>query len=280
MKVHKTIKALRQHINKTKLRGGKVGFVPTMGFLHEGHLSLIKKARKDSDCVVVSIFVNPTQFGPKEDYKRYPRNIKKDLALCKRSKVDIVFVPDQDIIYPEGFSTYVNVEGLTEVLCGVFRPGHFRGVTTVVMKLLNIVCPDIMYLGQKDAQQAIVLKRMVRDLDVPVKIKVAPTVRERDGLAISSRNVYLTPEERVKAVFLHRSLKLAKGLYDSGEMRANIIISRMRGLLLGAGGVKIDYISVVDSETLTGVREISGKTLIAVAVRVGKTRLIDNIVLN
>jgi pantoate--beta-alanine ligase len=280
MKVYKTIRTLRKDIDKAGLKSGIVGFVPTMGFLHEGHMSLIRKARKDSGCVAVSIFVNPAQFGPKEDFKKYPVDLKKDLALCKRSGVDMVFIPDPVVMYPKGFSTYVNVEGLTEGLCGAFRPGHFRGVATVVMKFLNIVRPDIMYLGQKDAQQAIVLKKMVKDLDMPVKIKVLPTVRERDGLAMSSRNAYLTPGERVKAVSLYKSLRLAKSLYDGGEERANIIISRMRGLLFKTSGVKIDYISVVDSETLTNVRKISGKALVAIAARIGKTRLIDNIILN
>lgn len=280
MKVYKSIKALRRDIKKLRLRGKIAGFVPTMGFLHEGHLSLIRKARKDSDCVVVSIFVNPAQFGPKEDFKKYPRDIKKDLALCKCSGVDMVFVPDSSIMYPKDFSAHVNVEGLTEGLCGASRPGHFRGVATVVAKLLNIICPDIMYLGQKDAQQAIVLKKMVKDLDMPVKIKVMPTVREKDGLAMSSRNMYLSPDERIKAVSVYKSLRLAGDLYINGEKKAKTIISRMRRLLLKSRGIKVEYIAIVDSENLAALKKISGKTLVAVAVRVGKARLIDNIILN
>lgn len=280
MKVYKNKELLRRDIERLKRRGDIVGLVPTMGFLHKGHLSLIKRARRDSDCVVVSIFVNPTQFGPKEDFKDYPRDLKKDLTVCKRSGVDMVFVPGVRSMYPEGFSTYVNVEGLTEGLCGAKRPGHFRGVTTVVAKLFNIVSPDIAYFGQKDAQQVIVIKRMVEDLDMPVKIRVMPIVREKDGLAMSSRNIYLGRDSRKQAVSLYKSLRMARGLYKKGERDSKKIISRMRNLILREKDAEIDYIAIVDPETLMDVKKISGKTLVALAVRIGKTRLIDNVILN
>lgn len=280
MKVFKGIKALRREIDWLKRRGRSIGFVPTMGFLHEGHLSLIKKAIKDSDYVVVSIFVNPTQFGPGEDFKRYPRNLRRDLMLCRENRVNMVFAPDSRSMYPENFSTYVNTEGLVEGLCGASRPGHFRGVATVVTKLFNIVTPDIAYFGQKDAQQAIVIERIVRDLDMPVKIRVMPTVREKDGLAMSSRNAYLNPDERIQALSLYKSLRLARDLYKSGERDPKKIIARMRRLILGQKDASIDYISMVDPGDLTDVKKISGETLVAIAVRIGKTRLIDNIILN
>ncbi|MBU0759739.1 MAG: pantoate--beta-alanine ligase [Candidatus Omnitrophica bacterium] len=280
MKVYRDIRLLRREIGRLKRKGKTVGFVPTMGFLHEGHLSLVRRARKDSDCVVVSIFVNPVQFGPNEDFKEYPRELKKDLALCKRCGVDMVFVPGVRSMYPEGFSTYLNVEGLTEGLCGAKRPRHFRGVTTVVAKLFNIVSPDIAYFGQKDAQQAIVIKRMVKDLALPVKIKVMPIVREKDDLAMSSRNTYLDRDSRKQAASLHKSLKAARELYKKGEKDSKKIISRMRNLILAEKDAEIDYIVIVDPETLMDVKKISGKTLVALAVRIGKTRLIDNVILN
>src|SRR3990167_7822935 len=199
MKVYKGISELRNTIASIKKNSRLIGFIPTMGYLHEGHVSLIRKARLDTDCVVVSIFVNPIQFGPKEDFKRYPRDLDRDLKLCKANAVDIVFAHEAESIFPEDFLTYVNVEGLSDVLCGSSRPGHFKGVTTIVAKLFNIVRPNIAYFGQKDAQQAVVIEKMVKDLNMPLRIRVMPTVRERDGLAMSSRNVYLKPEERKKA---------------------------------------------------------------------------------
>lgn len=280
MKVYRSIGPLRKEINALKNKGRTIAFVPTMGYLHEGHLSLVRRARKDSDCVVVSIFVNPVQFGPNEDFKEYPRDLKKDLALCRRSGVDMVFVPGARSMYPERFSAYVNVEGLTEGLCGAKRQGHFRGVTTVVTKLFNIVSPDIAYFGQKDAQQAIVIKRMVKDLDMPVKIRVMPIVREKDGLAMSSRNTYLDRDSRKQAVSLYKSLRMARELYKKGERDSKKIISRMRNLILAQKDAEIDYIVIVDPETLMDVKKISGKTLVALAVRIGKTRLIDNVILN
>lgn len=278
MKVYRQIRQLKDGIDRIK-RNKLIGFVPTMGYLHEGHLSLIRKARVDTDCVVVSIFVNPIQFGPKEDFKRYPRDLDRDLKLCRTNGVDIVFTPESKSMFPEDFLTYVNVEGLSDVLCGSSRPGHFKGVATVVAKLFNIVKPNTAYFGQKDAQQAVVVERMVKDLNMPLKIKVMPTVREKDGLAMSSRNSYLKPEERKKARSLYKSLKLAEELYKKGERNPEIIITKMRSLILRHIGANIDYISIVDIKTLKGIDRISGDALVAVAAWAGKTRLIDNVVL-
>ena len=279
MKVYKGISELRNTIASIKKNSRLIGFIPTMGYLHEGHVSLIRKARLDTDCVVVSIFVNPIQFGPKEDFKRYPRDLDRDLKLCKANAVDIVFAPEAESIFPEDFLTYVNVEGLSDVLCGSSRPGHFKGVTTIVAKLFNIVKPDIAYFGQKDAQQAVAVGRMVKDLNMPLRIRVMPTVREKDGLAMSSRNIYLKPEERKEALSLYKSLKLAEELYKKGERNPEAIISKMRNLILRHRDLNIDYISIVDINTLKTIDRISGKALVAVAAWVGKTRLIDNVVL-
>ena len=264
-------------INNFRLRNKNIGFVPTMGALHEGHLSLIRQARKDNDIIAVSIFVNPKQFGQREDLKKYPRPFKKDLALCRREKVDFVFLPKKEDIYPQGFSTYVDVEGSSDCLCGKSRPGHFRGVTTVVTKLLNIAQPDILYLGQKDAQQAAIIRRMVLDLNIPVKIKVMPTVREKDGLALSSRNMYLSKNEKKDALVLSQALNLAKILIANGAQDTQRIITRMRGLIRKRKSAKIDYIEIVDSGSLKPVKKITGNCLVALAVYIGKTRLIDNL---
>jgi pantoate--beta-alanine ligase len=260
-------------------RGKKsIGFVPTMGALHPGHLSLIKQARKENNTVVVSIFVNPAQFGPKEDLKKYPRPLKNDLELCRKAGVDLVFFPDHKIMYPEGFSTFVNVEELSSLLCGVTRPGHFRGVTTIVAKLLNIISPDVLYLGQKDAQQAIIISRMVKDLNFPVKIKVMPTIREKDGLALSSRNAYLNKNQRSEASVLFKALGLAKCLLDHGQRDAGRIISRMKQLIGKKKQTKIDYVAIVDLEKLEAIKKIRQSCLIALAVKIGNRRLIDNLV--
>ncbi|MDP6686226.1 MAG: pantoate--beta-alanine ligase [Candidatus Omnitrophota bacterium] len=280
MRVYKSKDELVRRIDKIKKDRNTIGFVPTMGSLHEGHLKLIRKARKDTDCCVVSIFVNPAQFGPKEDLKKYPRNLKRDLALCKKEKVDIVFAPPKEAMYRRGYSTHVDVEGLTKGLCGASRPGHFMGVTTVVTKLFNIIRPDASYFGQKDAQQAIVIKKMVKDLFMPTRIKIVPIVREKDGLAMSSRNVYLSNEERRKARSLYRSLRIAKDLCRNGERFSSKIIKRVRQTVNKEKGVKIDYISIVDLEDLTKVNRVSKKALLALAVKIGRTRLIDNIILN
>jgi len=265
-----------------KISGNKksIGFVPTMGDLHPGHLSLIKQALQENDLVVVSIFVNPAQFGPKEDFRKYPRPLKHDLALCRASGVDFVFLPDNKIIYPWGYSTFVDVEGLSSLLCGSRRIGHFRGVTTVMAKLLNIVGPCVLYLGQKDAQQAIVIKRMAEDLNMSVEIKVMPIVREKDGLAMSSRNVYLNRKERSQAQSIYKALKSAKELFDEGERDSKKIINKIKRIIDNQLDAKIDYASIVDAKDLRDIKKISRQALAAVAVKVGKTRLIDNIVLN
>lgn len=266
--------------NKYKLQGKSIGFVPTMGALHEGHLSLIRKARKENDLVVVSIFVNPTQFGPREDFKKYPRDLKRDTDLCKKEGVDIIFYPDTAEIYPANYKTYCLVTDLSDVLCGLSRPGHFKGVATVVTKLFNLVQPDIAYFGQKDAQQAIIIKRLVRDLNMSLEIKVMPTVREKVGLALSSRNIYLNEQERKDAIVLSESLALAKGLIKKRLKDADKIIKRMRQFIQKKNTAKIDYISIVDLDNLKPVKKISNKCLIALAVWIGKTRLIDNIVID
>jgi pantoate--beta-alanine ligase len=268
---------LSKILAEKKRQGKAIGFVPTMGALHEGHLSLIRAARRENDIVAVSIFVNPRQFGPKEDFKKYPRPLSRDLALCRQEKVDFVFCPGVSDIYPKDFSTYVNVEGLSETLCAKFRPGHFCGVATVVAKLLNIIQPDILYLGAKDAQQAAIIKRMITDLNISVKLKVMPTVREADGLALSSRNIYLKRNERQDALVLSQALNLAKILIKNGARDSARIISRMRQLIQKKKSAKIDYIEIVDPHSLQRIKKISGNFLVVLAVWFGKTRLIDNI---
>ncbi len=263
-------------------RQGKViGFVPTMGALHEGHLSLIRIARERADVVVVSIFVNPTQFGPGEDYERYPRDLEGDLAKCEAEGVDVVFAPEVGDMYPEGFSTFVEVQGLTEELCGKYRPGHFRGVATVVAKLFNIVKPHFAVFGLKDAQQYFVIKRMVRDLNFDIEIVPGQTVREPDGLAMSSRNAYLTPEERRQAPVLYRSLLLARDLIlKEGVRDPEQVKEAMRQFIEREAPLgRIQYIEIVDTDRIKPVKEIKGEVLIALAVFFGKARLIDNIIL-
>ncbi|MDD4879785.1 MAG: pantoate--beta-alanine ligase [Candidatus Omnitrophica bacterium] len=276
MKIIHSINKLQKELRRGRKKGLPVGFVPTMGFLHEGHLSLIRRARKENKVIVVSIFVNPAQFGPNEDYKKYPRDLRKDAALCKKEGVDYIFYPAVKAMYPEGYSTYVKVEGLTENLCGKYRPAHFRGVTTVVSKLFNIVRPDTAYFGQKDAQQAIVIRRMAEDLNMGIRIKVMPTAREKDGLAMSSRNAYLSPDGRSAAPTVYRALQLAGDLIKSGSRDAAKIKSGMRKMLSAAAD-KIDYISIVNPEDLKDVKKIKGKVLVAVAAWIGGMRLIDNI---
>jgi len=267
------IRELRQQLT------GSVGFVPTMGYFHEGHLTLVKRARSESSTVVVSIFVNPTQFGPSEDLTAYPRDLTRDLKLLEKEKADIVFVPLDEEIYPPGFSSWVDVEKVTKHLEGASRQGHFRGVTTVVAKLFNIVQPTKAYFGQKDAQQAVVIKRMVADLNMNVEIVVVPTVRERDGLAMSSRNSYLTSEERQAAAVLFKSLSLARQLWQGGEKDADKIRQQMTSLIRKEPLAKIDYISIADADTLEELKLIDRSALASLAIRIGKTRLIDNTVL-
>lgn len=278
MKIIRSSAVITKEIIKQKHKSRRVGFIPTMGALHEGHLSLISRARRENDRVVVSIFVNPLQFGLKEDFSKYPRPISRDLALCRKQGVDLVFIPNKESIYPEGFSTFVEVALLSEELCGRFRPGHFRGVATVVAKLLNIVQPDRIYLGQKDAQQAIIIKRMVEDLNFSVKVRVMPTRRERDGLAMSSRNVYLSNGEREVAPVLFQALNLARLLINNGARDTLRIISRMKQLIAHQAA-KIDYIAIVDCNSLAPLKVVSGDCLVALAVRIGRVRLIDNMVI-
>jgi pantoate--beta-alanine ligase len=279
MKVAKTIESVRRLVKAARSAGRKIGFVPTMGALHKGHISLIEAAKKDCDFVVVSIFVNPTQFGPGEDFAKYPRPIKADLKICRKAGVDVVFAPTPREMYPTETLTLVDVEKLSEPLCGRFRPGHFRGVATVCAKLFNIVTPDVAYFGQKDAQQAIIVKRMVADLNMPLKIVVCPTVREKNGLAMSSRNQYLTPQQKEDAALIYKSLQECWRMTKQGETNAKKIIAEMRKILKKIPSSKIQYISIVDAETLQNVDKITGKVLAAVAVKVGPTRLIDNILI-
>jgi pantoate--beta-alanine ligase len=259
-----------------KHKGKKIGFVPTMGALHQGHLSLIRKARKDNDTVVVSIFVNPKQFGPGEDLNRYPRPIEKDISFCRKEKVDILFYPEAKDIYPKDFSTYISLEGLSNILCGKSRPDHFKGVSTIVAKLLNIIRPDVIYLGQKDAQQAVIIKRMVVDLNIPVVVKVIPIVRDKDGLAISSRNIYLSKSQRKDALTIPYAFNLAKELIKNGTRNSSIIVGRMKQLILKNKSVIIDYIEIVDADSLKPLKKVTNNSLIMLAVFIGKARLIDN----
>jgi len=277
VQVVKTIAELRKI---RRCLTGSVGFVPTMGYLHEGHLALVKHARAENAIVVVSIFVNPTQFGPSEDLGTYPRDLDRDLKLLEKEKADIVFVPSDVEMYPPEFSTWVDVEKVTERLEGASRPGHFRGVATVVAKLFNIVQPTKAYFGQKDAQQAIVIKRMVVDLDTDIEIVVVPTVRESDGLAMSSRNTYLSPEERQAATVLFRALSLARQLWQGGEEDADKIRYEMKSLIAKEPLAQIDYVSIADANTLKELEEIDCPALASLAVRIGRTRLIDNILLD
>ncbi|MCC7105711.1 MAG: pantoate--beta-alanine ligase [Chloroflexi bacterium] len=256
-----------------------LGLVPTMGYLHDGHLSLARRAREDNATVVASIFVNPTQFGPAEDFGSYPRDLERDLRLLRDAGVDLVFTPALAEIYPPGHDTTVVVGAVAERLEGAARPGHFRGVTTVVAKLFNIFQPDRAYFGQKDAQQVAVIRRMARDLDFPVAIEALPTVREPDGLAMSSRNVYLAPDERQAAVVLWRSLQAVEALYRDGERSGNRLRDAMRRLLDAEPLAQTDYVSVADPATLDELTRLDGPALVSLAVRIGRTRLIDNITL-
>ena len=275
MKVFKTINEIKQL--RLKL-AEPVGFVPTMGYLHEGHLALVRHARAENSSVLVSIFANPTQFGPQEDFDKYPRNPKRDLAMLEKEGVDIVFMPSVAEMYPPQFDSWVEVGKVTERLEGATRPGHFRGVTTVVAKLLNIVQPDKAYFGQKDAQQLVVIKKMVADLDMNVEIIAVPTVREPDGLAMSSRNIYLNAEERKAALVLYQALTLAQKLWSQGERDAQAIHQQMTAIIQKQPLAEIDYISIADAETLDELDTVKTPALVSLAVKIGRTRLIDNVV--
>ena len=258
---------------------GSAGFVPTMGYLHDGHLALVKQARAENSAVVVSIFVNPTQFGPTEDFKTYPRDTERDLAMLQKEKTDIVFMPSPEEMYPERFSSWIDVEKITDRLEGSYRPGHFRGVATVVAKLFNIVEPTRAYFGQKDAQQVLVIQKMVKDLNMNLEVIVSPTVRESDGLAMSSRNIYLNLQERLAATVLFKALTLAQNLWKKGARDAETVRQQMASLISGEPLAKIEYVSIADAQTLKELPEIDRLALVSLAVKIGKTRLIDNILL-
>lgn len=279
MKLVHTIKEVRKQVDTWKKEGLTIGFVPTMGYLHEGHQSLIERAVKENDCVVVSIFVNPMQFGPKEDLSTYPRDLEKDSLLCEKSGVKLIFNPEPSEMYTSGFASYLDMNGLTEGLCGKSRPTHFRGVCTVVMKLFNIVAPDNAYFGEKDAQQLAVIKRMVKDFNVPINIVGCPIVREADGLAKSSRNTYLSKEERKAALILSRSLDNAKCKIKDGVKESAIIREGIEKELQTEPLAKIDYIEIVKLDTMKPISKIEENTLVAIAVYIGKTRLIDNFII-
>ncbi len=280
MKVITSISDMQKEADLLRSRGKKIGFVPTMGYLHEGHLSLVREAKKRSDMVVMSIFVNPTQFGPDEDFDDYPRDFDRDAKIAESVGGDIVFYPDVREVFPENYLTYIEVQKITKVLCGLSRPTHFRGVTTIVSKLFNIVKPHLAVFGQKDAQQAFVIKRMVEDLNFDIEIVVAPIVREKDGLAMSSRNTYLTPEQRKQAIMLYQSLMTAKKLIDTGERNALVIKEQMRKIIEKQPDAMIDYIEIVDTTNLQPLMKLRGEILIALAVKIGKPRLIDNIIVH
>ncbi|MBC8481784.1 MAG: pantoate--beta-alanine ligase [Planctomycetes bacterium] len=280
MDVIQTINEVKSLVKKARSDGKTIGFVPTMGALHEGHLSLIRAANEKCDFVVVSIFVNPTQFGPSEDLDKYPRPIEKDIELCEKNNVDLVFNPTVEQMYKQQNLTWVNVEKITECLCGSSRPNHFRGVTTVCAKLFNIVKPDFAFFGQKDAQQAVVIKRMVCDLNMDLEIVVCPIVRAADGIALSSRNAYLTPEQRKDAALLYKSLQNCRQLIEKGEKNSQTITDQIRTTLSESPLIKVEYISIVDFHSLEDIGRVSAGTLIAVAIRIANTRLIDNILVD
>ncbi len=276
MRVLHTIAEMREARRRLK---GSVGFVPTMGCLHDGHLELVRQARAENDSVAVSIFVNPTQFGPREDYATYPRDPERDLSLLQEGNVDVVFMPGGEEMYPPDSRTWIDLEKITEPLEGASRPGHFRGVATVVAKLFNIVEPTRAYFGQKDAQQLLVIKKMVSDLNMNLEVVAAPTVREADGLAMSSRNIHLSPEERQSALILYKALNTARNLWEKGERGAGLLRKEMTSLIRNEPGATIEYVSVADAGTLEELEEIDRPALVSLAVRIGKTRLIDNITL-
>ncbi len=277
MKLVKTIKEIRKIVSEWKKEGLTIGFVPTMGYLHEGHQSLIKNAL-ENDKVIVSIFVNPIQFGPGEDFATYPRDIDRDMEKCSEAGADLIFAPLPEEMYLNDFSTFVDMTGPTDDLCGKARPGHFKGVCTVVNKLFNIVAPDKAYFGEKDAQQLAVIKRMVRDLNINIKIIGCPIIREKDGLAKSSRNTYLSVEERKAALVINKALTSGKNMIQNGEKNPDKIVSAITSVINEEPLAKIDYIKIVDADTISAVSEINGNILVAAAVYIGKTRLIDNFI--
>lgn len=278
MKIIDTVKEMQAFSEDLRKQGRRIALVPTMGYLHEGHLTLMREAKTLGDCVVVSIYVNPTQFGPNEDLSKYPRDFERDRRLCESVGVDVVFYPPDNEMYPPHYQTYVEVGEVAQNLCGLSRPGHFRGVATVCAKLFNMVKPHTAVFGKKDFQQLVVIKTMVRDLNMDLEIKGIQTVREPDGLAMSSRNIYIKPEERESALSLSRSLKLAKELYEKGERNAGKIIEEVRKKIEARPHAKIDYVQICDTATMKDVDVIQGEAVIALAVKVGEARLIDNYV--
>jgi pantoate--beta-alanine ligase len=276
MKIINSISQMQSFAESFRLQGKKISFVPTMGYFHEGHLDLMREAGKIADCLVVSIYVNPTQFGPKEDLSRYPRDFERDCKMAESVDVDVIFFPPDQEMYPENYQTYVNVEKVTQNLCGLSRPGHFRGVTTICNKLFNIVKPHTAVFGKKDYQQLMTIKRMVTDLNMDLEIIGIPIVREADGLAMSSRNVYLNQDERKSALSLVSSLKLAQKLYDDGERKSSRILSEVAKLIKSVPYTEIDYVQICDTTSLADVDDIAAEAVIALAVKVGATRLIDN----
>ncbi|CAO80945.1 pantoate--beta-alanine ligase [Candidatus Cloacimonas acidaminovorans] len=274
MQIIDNIQAM-QEIGNNWSAGKKIGFVPTMGYFHQGHLSLVAEANKQCEITVVSIFVNPSQFGPNEDFESYPRDMQRDLELLSKYKVDYVFSPNPEQMYPQDYRTWVEVEGLSSILCGASRPGHFRGVATVILKLINIIKPNFMFMGEKDFQQVTVLQTMLKDLNCETQIVPCPIIREEDGLAMSSRNVYLNPEQRKQALCLYRAIQQAQAKYKQGLRDTNLLKKQAADLIINSGG-KIDYISFVEPKTLQEVAIADDNTRIMLAVFIGKTRLIDN----
>ncbi len=277
IRIDGNVAELREAVRILRKDRGSIGLVPTMGYLHEGHLSLVRKSISENRSTVVTIFVNPLQFGPNEDYEAYPRDLEKDCLLLEKEGVDVVYCPKPEDLYRPDHSTYVVEERVSRDLCGASRPGHFRGVCTIVLKLFLLTGPDRAYFGEKDFQQLQVIRRMVRDLNVPVEIRGCPIVREKDGLALSSRNVYLSPSERLSALALNRSLKAAKALYDSGERNAGKLVGCVREGLFSDPALRVEYIELRDAEELSVLETVDRPAVLALAVRVGKTRLIDNV---
>ncbi len=279
MQVITSVKKMQEFVQGLKTKNKTIGFVPTMGALHEGHMSLVKQSKKENDYTIVSIFVNPIQFGKNEDLSKYPRPKKNDLLICQKYGVDVIFYPSANEMYPRDFFTYIEVNKLQDTLCGISRPGHFKGVVTVVAKLFNICLPNRAYFGQKDAQQVLIIKKMVDDLNFFIQVRVMPIIREKDGLAMSSRNIYLNDEERKQALVLYKSLNVAKDLIKTGNLESKYILAQMKKIINSASLSTIDYVNIVDGDTLKNLHKVKVNTLIAVAVKIGKTRLIDNIII-
>lgn len=279
MRVIRNISQMRQFSENIRTQGKRIAFVPTMGFLHKGHLSLIDYGRKNAHVLIISVFVNPTQFGEGEDLQQYPRDLGRDCKLARKAGVDVVFVPEVSEMYPKDFQTYVTVESLSQLLCGAFRPGYFRGVTTVVAKLFNIIRPHIAIFGKKDFQQWVIIRKMVEDLKFDIEVIGLPTLREHDGLAMSSRNGYLTKKERASALSLYQSLNMAEAMVASGEKDASQIVCKIKDFILSKPYTKIEYVKICSPDTLKDIETLEDKALLAMAVKVGRARLVDNALL-